>query len=202
MVDRATDAVRRLLGTTVIIASLLAGSACASSADDTGATPSPDGVAPVSATAPAAAVDVGRLLIQAGDIPLPGFSQLDVQPIEEGPVRGVAAVFGTEDGSRQLGETIVLLPDAAAARTAVEGAAASSQEQRPGATTSTVPVGDTAAIITGYESEGTASTLLFFSQGVASVAMDFRSAATDPVPPDVVTAVGIKQATLLESGLG
>jgi hypothetical protein len=106
----------------------------------------------------------------------------------------VATVFGTEDGSRQVGETIVLLPDAEAAQAAVRGAASTTQKQRPGATASAAQVGDTAVIITGYEFEGTASTLLLFSQGVASVAMDFRSAAADPVLPDVVTAVGVRQA--------
>ncbi|MHA6793607.1 hypothetical protein ACVGVM_08840 [Pseudonocardia bannensis] len=141
-------------------------------------------------------------MIQAEDIPLPGFSQHGSQPIDESGVKGVAVVFGDEAGSRQLGETIVLLPDADAARRAMQGAVSSTQDQRSGVTTSAVPIGDSGVLITGYELGGTASTMLLFSQGVASVAMDFRSAATDPVPVDVVTAVGARQADLLRRGLG
>jgi hypothetical protein len=199
----SVSAARRLLGTTmVILVSVLTASACGPSSGDGRAGSSQGGAAPSSTSGPAAAADVSRLLIQAGDIPLPGFSQQGVQPIEEGAVKGVATVFGAEDGSRQMGETILLLPDAAAAQTAVQGAASTTKDQRPGATASAARVGDTAVIITGYELGGTASTLLLFSQGVASVAMDFRGPATDPVPPDVVTAVGVKQAALLRPGFG
>jgi hypothetical protein len=44
--------------------------------------------------------------------------------------------------------------------------------------------------------------MLLLSQGVASVVMDFRSPETDPIPADVVTAVGVKQAALLKAKLG
>jgi hypothetical protein len=182
----------------VIIVSVLGGCACGSSADAAVAPP-----AQVSSAAAAApSVDVGQLVIQAGDIPLSGFSQQSLQPVTEGPVTGVVAVFGTADGTRQLGETIILLPDAAAARTAVQGVVSTTQTQRPGSTTAEVAVGDLGVLITGYRVNGMASSLLLLSQGVASVAIEFRSPATDPVPADVVTAVGIRQAALLKAKLG
>jgi hypothetical protein len=181
----------------VIIVSVLGGCACGSSADAAVAPP-----AQVSSAAAAPSVDVGQLVIQAGDIPLSGFSQQSLQPVTEGPVTGVVAVFGTADGTRQLGETIILLPDAAAARTAVQGVVSTTQTQRPGSTTAEVAVGDLGVLITGYRVNGMASSLLLLSQGVASVAIEFRSPATDPVPADVVTAVGIRQAALLKAKLG
>ena len=49
-------------------------------------------------------------------------------------------------------------------------------------------------IFTGYELAGTASTLLLFSQGTASVAMDFRSPSTDPIPTAAVIETGTRQA--------
>jgi hypothetical protein len=199
MVRSSRHVADRLSRATVLIVSVLGLCACGSSADAAGAPAAQVSSAPASA---APSVDVAQLAIQAGDIPLPGFSQQSLQPVTEGPVTGLAAVFGTADGTRLLGETIVLLPDAEAARTAVQGAVSTTESQRPGSTTATVPVGDLGMIITGYRVDGTESTMLLLSQGVASVVMDFRSPETDPIPADVVTAVGVKQAALLKAKLG
>lgn len=203
MVSLPYNGLRRLLGATMIIAGVLGASACGSPADAAVALPAQVSPAPSPTPAPGASgVDVSRLVITAADIPLPGLTRQSVQAVTQGPLTGATALFGTADGTKQVGETIVVLPDAAAARTAVQGAVSSTQSQRPGSTTSTVPVGDQGVVITGYQQNGTASTLLLFSQGVASVAMDFRSPATDPVPADVATAAGGKQAALLASKLG
>jgi hypothetical protein len=199
MVHSSRHVAHRLLRAMVIIVSVLGGCACGSSADAAVTPPAQASPAPAVA---APSVDVGQLVIQAGDIPLSGFSRQSLQPVTEGPVTGVVAVFGTADGTRLLGETIVLLPDAAAARTALQGVVSTTESQRPGSTTATVPVGDRGVIITGYRVDGTASTMLLLSQGAASVAMDFRSPEADPVPADVVTAVGVKQAELLKAKLG
>ncbi|GEL18383.1 hypothetical protein [Pseudonocardia asaccharolytica] len=164
--------------------------------------PAPPPPAPSAAPTPqASADDLSALLIQPSDVQIPGLSRQGVQQVGEGTLRGVATFFSTEDGTRQLGETIILLPDPEAARSAVQGAASMTQQQRPGATMSAVPVGEGAVLFTGFEHEGTASTLLLFNQGVASVAMDFRGPAGDPVPPDVATTAGARQAALLASGL-
>jgi hypothetical protein len=199
MVRSSRHAAHRLSTAAVLAVSVLGVCACGSSADAE-APPSAQATSVPASAAPS--VDVGQLVIQAGDIPLPGFSRQSVRPVTEGPVTGVAALFGTADGTRLLGETIVLLPDAAAARTAMQGAVSTTGSQRPGSTTATVPVGDSAVLITGYRVDGTESTLLLLSQGVASVAMDFRSPETDPISADVVTAVGVKQAELLKAKLG
>ena len=105
-------------------------------------------------------------------------------------------------GERQLGTTIVLLPDPAAAQDATAGAASSTGEQRTGARSAPAPVGDHAVIFTGYELAGTASTLLLFSQGTASVAMDFRSPSTDPIPTAAVIETGTRQAARLRPAFG
>jgi hypothetical protein len=146
--------------------------------------------------------DLGQLLISAEDIPLPGFLPPVVRPLDEDAVEGVEAFFDSQDGSRQLGQTIVLLPDADAARSAMLGAARLTEQQRTGASSAPAPAGDAGVIITGFQHDGTASTLLLFSVGTASVAMDFRSPAADPVPPAAAIAAGVRQAALLRGKVG
>ncbi|MFC5993491.1 hypothetical protein ACFQE5_04585 [Pseudonocardia hispaniensis] len=203
IVHSACGTVRRLAGATAVVLGIIVTAACGpSSAQTPPPTPAP-AAAPTSAppASQPSADELSTLVVQAGDIPIPGLSGQGVQRVEEGTLRGVATSFSTEDGRRRVGETIVLLPDPDAARSAVQGAASTTQQQRPGATMSVVPVGEYAVLFTGFEYQGTASTLLLFSQGVASVAMDFRSPAGEPVPPEVATAAGERQAALLASGL-
>ena len=152
--------------------------------------------------APAPGPDLRQLLIDPSDIAVTGFLEPMVQPLAEDAVTGLVATFDTEDGERQLGTTIVLLPDAAAAQEATAGAVSSTGEQRTGARSTPAPVGDHAVIFTGYELAGTASTLLLFSQGTASVAMDFRSPSTDPIPTAAVIETGTRQAARLRPAFG
>ncbi len=177
---------------------------CAPARGTVAPAPSP-GITTAAAPAPApppAQPDLARLLITAEDIPLPGFLPPSVRPLDEDAVAGLEAFFDSQDGSRQLGQTIVLLPDAEAARSAMLGAARLTAQQRPGASSVPAPVGAAGVIITGFRRDGTASTLLLFSEGAASVAMDFRSAETDPVPPEPVIAAGVRQAALLAGKVG
>jgi hypothetical protein len=160
--------------------------------------PAPGTADPARAPGP----DLRQLLIDPGDIAVAGFLEPTVQPLAEDAVSGLVATFDTEDGERQLGTTIVLLPDAAAAQEATAGAVSSTGEQRTGARSTPAPVGDHAVIFTGYELAGTASTLLLFSQGTASVAMDFRSPSTDPIPTSAVIETGARQAARLRPAFG
>ena len=152
--------------------------------------------------APTPGPDLRQLLIDPSDIAVTGFLEPMVQPLAEDAVTGLVATFDTEDGERQLGTTIVLLPDAAAAQEATAGAVSSTGEQRTGARSTPAQVGDHAVIFTGYELAGTASTLLLFSQGTASVAMDFRSPSTDPIPTAAVIETGTRQAARLRPAFG
>ena len=196
----------RLTAATALGALVLAG--CASS--PTAAAPAPAPTPALARTAeppppvpPApSAPDLRQFVIAPTDIPLPGFGAPTFGPLGESAVEGLTAYFESEDGERQLGETIVLLPDADAARSALQGAATQTEQQRPGAQSTPVPVGDGGRLISGYQREGTASTLLLFTAGRASVAMDFRSAATDPVPAETAVAAGERQAALLASYFG
>jgi hypothetical protein len=160
--------------------------------------PAPEAADPAAAPGP----DLRQLLIDPSDIAVTGFLEPMVQPLAEDAVTGLVATFDTKEGERQLGTTIVLLPDAAAAQEATAGAVSSTGEQRTGARSTPAPVGDHAVIFTGYELAGTASTLLLFSQGTASVAMDFRSPSTDPIPTAAVIETGTRQAARLRPAFG
>ena len=197
---------RRTLLAALVAIAVLAGAGCAGAtpalAPPPVSTPAPAPAPETADPAPAPGPDLRQLLIEPGDIAVTGFLEPMVQPLAEDAVTGLVATFDTEDGERQLGTTIVLLPDAAAAQEATAGAVSSTGEQRTGARSTPAPVGDHAVVFTGYELAGTASTLLLFSQGTASVAMDFRSPSTDPIPTAAVIETGTRQAARLRPAFG
>jgi hypothetical protein len=196
---------RRAVLATLISLSVLAGSGCTTTSEvaaPPAAGPVPADVAPPGTGLPPPPRDLRPLLITPADIPVPGFLPPVVQPLAEDAVDGLVARFDSAEGERQLGTTIVLLPDPAAAQDAMLGAASSTQEQRAGAGSAAAQVGDRAVIFTGYELAGTASTLLLFSQGTASVAMEFRSPSTDPIPTEAVVEAGNRQAARLKPAFG
>jgi hypothetical protein len=197
---------RRTLLAALAALAVLGGAGCAGAspvpAPSPVSTPAPAPAPEPADPAPAPGPDLRQLLIDPGDIAVTGFLEPTVQPLAEDAVSGLVATFDTEDGERQLGMTIVLLPDAAAAQEATAGAVSSTGEQRTGARSTPAPVGDHAVIFTGYELAGTASTLLLFSQGTASVAMDFRSPSTDPIPIAAVIETGTRQAARLRPAFG
>lgn len=191
---------RRTLPVALIALVVLAATGCTAASEVAPATPSP-------ATAPAAAPpsprpDLRRLLLDPADIPIPGMLPPSAQPLAEDAIDGLTATFDTADGERQLGVTIVLLPDPGAAQEAMLGAAGSTQEQRTDAVSAEAAIGDRAVVFTGYELAGTTSTMLLFSQGRASVAMEFRSPSTAPIPTDAVLAAGTRQAARLQAEFG
>ena len=168
----------------------------------TASPPGPGGSAPPAAGSSLAGPDVRQLVVAPTDIPVPGFQPPQLQPLGEAAVIGVVARYLTADGRRQLGSSIVLLPDPAAARQAADGAADSTLARRPGATSIPATVGDHGVLISGYRLGDTVSTTLLFSQGTASVALEFRSPVDDPVPDDAVLATGAAQASRLHAALG
>lgn len=195
MVAIVRTEIRRGAVLAVLAASaLLAGTGCGSGTSGTSTSPA------ASSTATSAAVDVNSLIIDATDIPIAGFAKGQSQPIQQGPANGVRVQFASADQSRQLGDTVVLLPDVVTAKGAVQGAFAAAPAQLGGAAGVPVQVGETAMIFTGTVS-GQAVTVLAFQQGRALVTIDFVSAPSDPVPPDVVTTVGQKQAEKIKAGV-
>lgn len=152
------------------------------------------------ATPAAPSVDVAALTIAPSDIPLPGFSRTGSQKVSQTGVDGLATLFTNADDSRELGDTIAVFPDAAAAATTLKTATAAAQAQLTGVTTMPARVGDAATLVLGMQ-DSKSATVLLFTQGRAFVTLEFDSAPGDPVPAEVVTAVGTKQAALIAAGL-
>jgi hypothetical protein len=132
------------------------------------------------------------LLIAPSDIPVPGFTLVHSQAIPG--ARGVAGAFATADGARQLGDTIAVLPSAAAAAAARNAGAAAAGREVAGSTAQDVPLGDGGKAFRGTTAGGTKATVVVvFSEGNAFVTLEFDSAKSDPVPTSVVQQVAQAQ---------
>jgi hypothetical protein len=120
--------------------------------------------------------------------------------VSQSGATGVAVSFANADGTRQVGDTIVTLPDATSAKAALDAAMNAAKGQIQGVKSGPAQIGDGGYLLSGTES-GKSATVLIFQQGKAFVVMEFASAAGDPVPEEVVSTVGQKQADLLKAGL-
>ena len=174
------------------------GSASSKTSSSTSSTSS----APTSQSATAG--DYSNLLIQPTDITVPGDTFTLGQPPMQNPngQPGIAAIFTNSDGTRQIGDTILVLPDASAAATALEGAKASLGSAVTGGTPQPAAVGTGGTMVSGTSPDGSkAVTVLLFTEGKAFATLEFDSAPTEPVPPEVLTDVGQKQDTAIKNGL-
>ena len=95
----------------------------------------------------------------------------------------------------------MILPDASAASTALDGALPALGNNVTGAPQS-ASVGSNGVIASGPSPDGSKFVaVLLFTEGKAFTTIEFDSAADDPVPPEVVTDVGQKQDDAIKKGL-
>ncbi len=157
-----------------------------------------------------ASADYSALLIKAGDITQPadfftgkpetGFTA-GSPTINPSGKPGVAAVFNSQDGSRQIGDTILVLADESAAKSALSAAAAGfgSAVTFPTPQSSTVGVGGT--LVSGTSPDGSkVVTILLFTEGKAFTTLEFDGAPDDPVAVEFVEEVGQKQDAAIKTG--
>lgn len=165
-----------------------------------------------SSSAPAQPSDYTRLLIQTTDIDAP-------MPFVAGPPTtnpngqpGVAITFSTQphpadqDGVTvkevHIRDTIQVLPDAAAATSALNSAKAG---QGIVANPETAPanVGTGGTTMSGKSPDGSKGvTALLFTEGRAFVTLEFIGPLDPLPPPDFVVDVGQKQDAAVKKGLG
>jgi hypothetical protein len=196
---------RLSVGGLALLSTVAFGASACGSSSDSGDTPATTKPATSSKTAAAtssasSSTDLAALVIKPEDIPIPGFTQKSSTPVSESGANGVAVLFANADDTRELGDTILVLPDETAASAAMQAAVTATQGQVTGGTATPVQVGDGGTVVTGAQA-GKASTVLIFQQGKALVVMQFDSAPADPVPADLATTVGQKQADKIKSGL-
>ena len=156
-----------------------------------------------SSSSSAAAADYTALLIKASDITLPGDTFTGQPPIQNPNGQpGAAQIFGNQNDTRHVGDTILILPDADQAVSELDEEKAALGNMVTGGTPAPSPVGTGGTIVSGTAPEGSkAVTVLLFTEGKAFVNLEFDSAPNDPVPPQFVTDVGQKQDTAIKNGL-
>ena len=198
-----------ILVTGLAASSLLLGGAMAGCSSNKSSTPSSSSASSskqatatsASASASAEPSDYSTLLIKATDIVVPN-DTFSAQPATPNPGQpGVAGSFTNAAGSRVIGDTIMILPDASAASTALDGALNALGSNVTGAPQS-ASVGSNGVIASGPSPDGSKFVaVLLFTEGKAFTTIEFDSAADDPVPPEVVTDVGQKQDDAIKKGL-
>jgi hypothetical protein len=156
-----------------------------------------------SSAASSADKDYSGLLIAAEDITAPGDTFTAQAPtVNPAGKPGVATVFSNGPDTREIGDTIMILPDAGAAAEALHGAT----DALSGAIADPKPepaqVGSDAIIASGTSPDGSkAVTVLLFVEGKAFTTLEFDSAAGDPVPSEFVLDVAGKQDQKIKTGL-
>ncbi|KAA0082070.1 hypothetical protein CIW52_18600 [Mycolicibacterium sp. P9-64] len=184
-------------------ATLLAAGCGGSSSSSSPASSSSAASSRTSSTA-AASTDYAKLLIAASDIVAPGDTFTAQEPtMNPNGAPGVATVFSNGGDTREIGDTILVLPDAAGAATALKGATAALGTSVVGGAPAPASVGSDSVMVSGASPDGAkAVTVLLFTQGPAFVTLEFDSAAEDPVPPEFVLDVADKQDQKVTAGLG
>lgn len=155
-------------------------------------------------TASAANQDYTGLLIDAAEITAPGDTFTAQAPtVDPNGQPGVATVFSNGDDTREIGDTILILPDADAAAVAFQGAQGALSGSVTGGAPEAANVGTDSVMVAGTSPDGSkAVTVLLFVEGKAFTTLEFDSVAGDPVPPEFVLDVAGKQDAKIKSSLG
>jgi hypothetical protein len=177
---------------------------CSSKKSST-ASPSPTSSASAtSATSTSAAAqpsDYSTLLIKASDIPGDTWTMQQPQ-LNPGGKPGVAAMFSNPGDTREIGDTIMVLPNASDAASALQATITAAGPTVNGAAPQPADVGTGGTMLAGTSPDGAkAITILMFSEGKGVVTLEFDSAANDPVPPDGALDIARKQDTAIKNGL-
>jgi hypothetical protein len=158
-----------------------------------------------STSAAAAPADYINLLVQGSDIsaaPPNVFTPVDPPMGNPGGLVGAAVQFKNQDDTNRIGDTVLVLPDAAGATTALNGSLAAVGSSVVGGTPQPFPVGSGGQLVAGTSPDKSkAVTVLLFTEGKAFVTLEFDSALNDPVPPDFAQTVAAQQDAAIKKNL-
>ena len=196
-----------IAATVAVIA--LTGAACSSNSSSKSSSSSSSSSATTSSSkaettsAAAAATDYTTLLIKPEDIVVPNDTFVAEPPqLNPGGSDGVAVGFHNADQSRSIGDSIMILPDPEAAKTAMDGAVKALDQSIANPSPQPVQVGDNGVIASGTSPDGSkAVTVVTFTQGKGFVVMQFDSPPGDAPGNDFATALAQKQAENIKTGL-
>ena len=117
--------------------------------------------------------------------------------------QGVSAVYSHRDGVRQISESVLALPDAAAATAAMNASQGEAENRMANEKTQPVQVGTGGTLLTGSSPDGSKSvSVLLFTQGNAAATVEFDGPPNDPAPTDFVVDLGQKQDSTIRNALG
>ena len=158
-----------------------------------------------STSAAAAPTDYTKLLVAGSDIsgaPPNVFTTVDPAMANPGGMIGAAVQFKNQDDTNRIGDTVLILPDAAGATTAVNGSLAAGGSSVVGGSPQPFPVGGGGQMVAGTSPDKSkAVTVLLFTEGKAFVTLEFDSALNDPVPPDFAQTVAAQQDAAIKKNL-
>lgn len=117
--------------------------------------------------------------------------------------QGVSAVYSHRDGVRQITQTVLVLPDAAAATAAMNASQGDAANRMANEKSQPVQVGTGGTLLTGSSPDGSKSvSVLLFTQGNAATTVEFDGPPKDPAPTEFVVDLGQKQDSVIRNALG
>jgi hypothetical protein len=146
------------------------------------------------------AADPKALLLTASDAGPGAVVKTPASSISNNGVTGATEALSSPDGSRVIGDTVLLYPSSTAAaaglRTTVDAARASVQ-----GAFKTVDVGADGVMGNGTDASDASksSTIVVFREGSAVVTLAFQSAAKDPIPSDAALSLAATQDSKLQN---
>ncbi|BBZ13326.1 hypothetical protein [Mycobacterium branderi] len=153
------------------------------------------------ASAPASPTDYTKLLIGPKDINAPDTFTASPPTRDPNGQQGAAITFTDDDGSHVIRDTIVILPDPAAAANALDAAKSAPPGAITGAPVAT-DVGAGGTTISGDAPDKSKGiTVLLFTEGRAFVTLEFDGPSGMSAPPDFVSDVGKKQDAAIKQRL-
>jgi len=115
---------------------------------------------------------------------------------------GVTTVYTHRDNTRQITNTILVLPDPQAATAALSQIQSGLGNQVANGKTQPAAVGTGGTVVTGLSPDGTKSvSVLLFTEGNAAGSIEFEGPKNDSVPLDMVVDYGQKQDTAIKDSL-
>ena|GEM_PF-684352 len=158
-----------------------------------------------STSAAAAPADYTTLLVQGSDIsaaPPNVFTTVDPPMANPNGMAGAAVQFKNQDDTNRIGDTVLILPDAGGATTAMNGSLAAVGSSVIGGNPQPVAVGSGGTIVAGTSPDKSKSvTVLLFTEGKAFVTLEFDGSPNDPVPADFAQNVAQQQDAAIKKNL-
>jgi hypothetical protein len=152
-------------------------------------------------SATAAPGDYSGLAVSPNDVTDSLAYSVGQQTVNPNGQPGVTTVYSHRDNTRQVTNTILILPDPAAATASVNGSRADMSGKVANGKTQPTAVGSDGMTVSGLSPDGSKSvTVLTFAEGNAATSIEFDGPPKDPVPMDLVVEYGQKQDAAIKAG--